>query len=299
MYLTQEWKDSGISREMMPGLMDPNMTVANTIHNTSLILLHQRIAYPDAELNGIRLPSLCSADTCYNAAMETANITTKYLEGSSSAGSVSPQLAMGAFVSGRVLLGRHPLALSINQTGGSDFCTTAHCRYYKTALAEEFGTLVKTLKAMSHRWTDNSGRSQDSRDPCFFDQLSERLENLHRDYQTEIQGEPNTTTSLDVQVSDFSTTSGALTTHQYLQFPPEMGILPQTNDLTLPAQDSVELGSTRWQMDAQSSPTNSRDELSTISQMLMRNDFLEMDRIISFEDMMPPGEIAQYFKPNA
>ncbi|RSL87348.1 hypothetical protein CEP51_002325 [Fusarium floridanum] len=97
MYLPQQWKDSGISREAMPGVMDPNMTVANATHNISLILLHQRIAYPDAELSGIRLPSLCSADTCYNAAMETANMTTKYLEGSSSNLPVSPQLGICAF----------------------------------------------------------------------------------------------------------------------------------------------------------------------------------------------------------
>lgn len=106
MYLPQQWKDSGISRETMPGVMDPNMTVANATHNISLILLHQRIAYPDAELSGIRLPSLCSADTCYNAAMETANMTTKYLEGSSPRLPVSPQLGICAFVSGRVLLGK-------------------------------------------------------------------------------------------------------------------------------------------------------------------------------------------------
>ncbi|KAF4470740.1 hypothetical protein FALBO_2341 [Fusarium albosuccineum] len=97
MYLPQQWKDSGVSRETMPGVMDPNMTVANATHNISLILLHQRIAYPDAELGGIRLPSLCSADTCYTAAIETANITTKYLEGASHKWPVSPQLGICAF----------------------------------------------------------------------------------------------------------------------------------------------------------------------------------------------------------
>ncbi|KAF4956408.1 hypothetical protein FSARC_11611 [Fusarium sarcochroum] len=256
MYLPQQWKDSGISREIMPGVMDPNMTAANATHNTSLILLHQRIAYPDAELKGIRLPSLCSADTCYNAAMETANITTKYLEGSSSTLPVSPQLGICAFVSGRVLL------------------------------------------VMSYRWAGHSKGPQDCQDSCFFGQLSNRLESLYQDHQNEIHGDLDVTASLDGQASGFSAMLGASTTHQNLQYPVVVGMLPQANELTSSAQNSVEMGNNQWQIDSQSSPTNSRDELSAISQLLMNNDFLEMDRIISFEDMMPAGEMAQYFKPN-
>ncbi|KAJ4264420.1 hypothetical protein NW762_005620 [Fusarium torreyae] len=278
MYLPQQWKDSGISREIMPGVMDPNMTAANATHNTSLILLHQRIAYPDVELNGIRLPSLCSADTCYNAAMETANITTRYLEGSSSTLPVSPQLGICAFVSGRVLL--------------------VHCRYYKTELADEFGILVKNLKLMSYRWAGHGKGAQDAYDSSFFYQLSNRLQSLYQDYQNGVQGGLSITTSMNAQASDFSNILGDSTTHQNLQYAAAADMLPQTSDLMSSAQNHVDLGNNQWQVDAQSSPTNSRDELSTISQMLMNNDFLEMDRIISFEDMMPTGEIAQYFKPN-
>ncbi|RSM09904.1 hypothetical protein CEP52_003848 [Fusarium oligoseptatum] len=169
MYLPQQWKDSGISREAMPGVMDPNMTVANATHNISLILLHQRIAYPDAELSGIRLPSLCSADTCYNAAMETANMTTKYLEGSSSKLPVSPQLGICAFVSGRVFL--------------------VHCRYYKTTLAEEFNVLMDNLREMSRRW--HGHRMQHDQQSCFFSQLSDRLGNLYYEYQGTEEATPN------------------------------------------------------------------------------------------------------------
>lgn len=105
MFLPQKWKDSGISRKEFPGVMDPNMTVAHATHNVSMILLHQRIAYPEPDLIGIKLPSSYSAETCQRAAVETADITWRYLETSPKKFLVSPQLAFSAFVSARVLLG--------------------------------------------------------------------------------------------------------------------------------------------------------------------------------------------------
>ncbi|KAK5048259.1 hypothetical protein LTR84_005929 [Exophiala bonariae] len=104
MFLPQQWKDSGVSRRDFPGVMDPNMTVAHATHNASMILLHQSIAYPGLKLQGINLPSSYSADTCQHAAIETANITSKYLETTSRCFPVSPQLGFSAFVGGRVLL---------------------------------------------------------------------------------------------------------------------------------------------------------------------------------------------------
>jgi hypothetical protein len=93
----------------MPGIMDPSMTLANATHNTSVILLHERIAYPGAELLGLNLPSHFSAENCLNAAIETANITTKYLGGYPSARAVPPQMGICAFVSARTLLGKNDI----------------------------------------------------------------------------------------------------------------------------------------------------------------------------------------------
>ncbi|XEV04688.1 hypothetical protein FSHL1_009975 [Fusarium sambucinum] len=112
MSLPQQWKDSGVSRKIMPGVMDPSMTLANATHNTSVILLHERIAYPDSELLGLNIPSHFSAQNCLNAAMETANITTKYLGGYPSARPVPPQMGICTFVSARTLLGKMPGNLS-------------------------------------------------------------------------------------------------------------------------------------------------------------------------------------------
>jgi hypothetical protein len=109
MFLPQKWKDSNISRDKAFINMDPNLTVAHITHNTSMILLHQHIAYPPLEwAELIRLPSSCSAGTCESAAVETASISEKYLK-YTDIGVVSSQFALCAFVAARVLLGKRSL----------------------------------------------------------------------------------------------------------------------------------------------------------------------------------------------
>lgn len=72
-----------------------------------MILLHQRIAYPPAEwANIVRLPSVCSAETCQNAAIEIQNITAKYLSNTPESSPVSNQFIFCVFVAARVLLGK-------------------------------------------------------------------------------------------------------------------------------------------------------------------------------------------------
>jgi hypothetical protein len=113
MFLPQKWKDSNISREPAFIHMDPNLTLAHITHNTSMILLHQRIGYPPPDWREIvKLPSFCSAETCQLAAVETANITQKYLKYTPPEGIVSGQFIFCVFVSARVLLGE--LLLSWN-----------------------------------------------------------------------------------------------------------------------------------------------------------------------------------------
>ncbi|KAI1010622.1 hypothetical protein LB503_004882 [Fusarium chuoi] len=163
MYLPQQWKDSGVSRKIMPGVMDPSMTLANATHNTSVILLHERIAYPDAELLKLNLPSHFSAENCLNAAIETANITTKYLGGYPSARAVPPQMGICAFVSARTLL--------------------VHSQYYSTPLAKEFKNLMDNLTDMSNRWTGLEQAEKTDKSPNFFDQLFNRLQDQYKESQ--------------------------------------------------------------------------------------------------------------------
>jgi hypothetical protein len=105
MFLPDKWKDSNISRQPATINMDPNLTLAHMTHNTSMILLHQRIAYPQPGLERlVKLPSSCSAETCQIAAVETQNIAKKYLKHST--GLTSNQFAFCVFVAARVLLSK-------------------------------------------------------------------------------------------------------------------------------------------------------------------------------------------------
>ncbi|KFZ00266.1 hypothetical protein V498_00198 [Pseudogymnoascus sp. VKM F-4517 (FW-2822)] len=134
MFLPQKWKDSNISRQPTVVTMDPNLTLAHITHNTSMILLHQRIAYPPLEWQEVvKLPTLSSAETCEAAASETANITQKYMDNSPAQGIVDSQFAFCVFVSARVLL--------------------VHWRYYKTDLSKDYWTLMKFLDIMSGHWS--------------------------------------------------------------------------------------------------------------------------------------------------
>lgn len=109
MFLPRRWKDSNISRKETHVEMDPNLTLAHVTHNTSMVLLHQQIAYPPPRWTGIvRMPSAHSAETCQVAAAETATIAQKYLRYTPWGGPVSSQFAFCVFISARALLGEFP-----------------------------------------------------------------------------------------------------------------------------------------------------------------------------------------------
>lgn len=134
MFLPQRWRDSNISRQPALINMDPNLTLAHVTHNTSMILLHQRIAYPEpGRTEHVKLPSFCSAETCQIAAVETTTITKKYLKHTPGYSPVTNQFAFCVFISARVLLGEliaifhseTKLANEIQSIGGTtilNFC---------------------------------------------------------------------------------------------------------------------------------------------------------------------------------
>ncbi|KAF5711657.1 C6 transcription factor [Fusarium mundagurra] len=140
MFLPQKWKDSNISRRPTIINMDPNLTLANITHNTSMILLHQQITYPAPQWTSIvRMPSAHSAETCQIAAAETATITQKYLKYTPENSPVNSQFAFCVFVSARALL--------------------VHWKFYKTDLAPEFWVLVESLDDFAKRWVGPLFRS--------------------------------------------------------------------------------------------------------------------------------------------
>ncbi|QMW26525.1 hypothetical protein G4B84_001770 [Aspergillus flavus NRRL3357] len=137
MFLPRRWKDSNISKEPAFVHMDPNLTLAHITHNTSMILLHQCIAYPRANLvDKLRQASISSAETCQLAASETANIVQKYLQYTPFVGLVNAQFVFCAFVSARVML--------------------VHSRLHRTELPEGYNILLWSLEQMSARWVSSN-----------------------------------------------------------------------------------------------------------------------------------------------
>jgi hypothetical protein len=131
MLLPQKWK-SNMSHHATN--MDPNLTKAHITHNASMILLHQIIAYPPTYW-GFRnkLPSSCSAETCYSAGVEIATITENYLRTTPKTLPISPQFSFCVYIAARMFL--------------------IHWSHHREApLGAEFWSLVQSLEKISARW---------------------------------------------------------------------------------------------------------------------------------------------------
>lgn len=297
MFLPRKWKDSNISRQPQLINMDPNLTLAHATHNTSMILLHQRIAYPPAEwANIVKLPSLCSADTCQNAAIETQNITAKYLKYTSKIGPVTNQFAFCVFVAARVLL--------------------VHWRYYGSDLPQEFWLLVEGLDEMAKRWLGtgesrpgcSAGRQERRR--CLAETYADHLRDLHQrcvadanfsvdvlGYSTVIsnhsfhrhqQAQPREPHHRNIRAAQATSGSNGMVplTHHYVDTSGAYFPRPQqaaSHMVGSPNEVGLVNGTPTQRIEYES-PTN--DELSNISYMLLDQQFLDMDRVISLDNMI-------------
>jgi hypothetical protein len=133
-FLPERWQVACVDGSGHP---DQNLTLAHITHNTSVILLHQNIAYPDASLS-LRLPRESATQTCVAAATEIATISTKFLLHTQT--SVSPQFTFCLFVAARALL--------------------AHSIYYNTALSSNFAGFIASLHDLSRRWNGNGPQEE-------------------------------------------------------------------------------------------------------------------------------------------
>lgn len=109
MFLPKRWKDPNHVPDTSTGpkYHDHGMTLAHVMHNTSIIILHSRIAYSIPRwYDIIQLPSSCSAETCRLAAIQTTSITAKYLSFCPDGIIVAPQFAFCIFISAKALLGK-------------------------------------------------------------------------------------------------------------------------------------------------------------------------------------------------
>ncbi|EEY17118.1 conserved hypothetical protein [Verticillium alfalfae VaMs.102] len=287
MFLPQKWK-ANMARQT--SRMDPNLTLAHITHNTSIILLHQVMAFPSPEWSfKDRLPSLLSLETCQAAAVEIATITQNYLKNAPPTAPVSSQFAFGIYIGAKVLLlcWRHAAAQSSSlQT-----------------LAPEFWSLVRSLDEMARRWT--GPHRQDYERLNLAAKYSRKLSQFHNRclgdasyaisvlrYTAEIDqtpslGRPGSDARHQAGIGAFATASAARRESHPAQPRPDFG-LGDTFTVLPPTQTAPVMGFTTGPtglLQAQSpiSATGS-GELGAISQIFMDQQFMNMDRVISYDD---------------
>ncbi|KAH6690089.1 fungal-specific transcription factor domain-containing protein [Verticillium dahliae] len=287
MFLPQKWK-ANMARQT--SRMDPNLTLAHITHNTSIILLHQVMAFPSPEWSfKDRLPSLLSLETCQAAAVEIATITQNYLKNAPPTAPVSSQFAFGIYIGAKVLLlyWRHAAAQS----------SALH------TLAPEFWSLVRSLDEMARRWT--GPHRQDCERLNLAAKYSRKLTQFHNrclgdasyalsvlQYTAEIDqtpspGRPASDARYQAGVGAFATASAVRRESHPAQPRPDFG-LGDTVPVLPPTQTAPVMGFTTGPtglLQAQSpiSATGS-GELGAISQIFMDQQFMNMDRVISYDD---------------
>ncbi|KAJ5610554.1 hypothetical protein N7510_007273, partial [Penicillium lagena] len=324
MFLPQKWKEANISRQPAVVTMDPNLTLAHITHNTSMILLHQRIAYPPLEwLEVVKLPILSSAETCETAASETANITQEFLDNSPPQSIVDNQFAFCVFVSARVLL--------------------VHWRYYKTQkLPSDYHTLMKFLDIMSTRWSSQNRESTTSRKNSaakYFSQLNDIYDKCQSDttFKLDVLGYSNeiewTGPPLSQQRDINQASASHIETSISASHDPAIRFASHGSGIQPSAQDSAnmttyggdvsndgfphhpqsvssrrpdilnavdvdpEIGQ-HHQMSLNSVPahlsynTGSPDELAAVTSILLDQQYSEMDRIISLNNAYFASDVA-------
>ncbi|KAL3461894.1 hypothetical protein BJX64DRAFT_150205 [Aspergillus heterothallicus] len=270
MFLPQRWKDSNISRQPTVVNMDSNLTLAHVTHNTSMILLHQRIAYPPPEwLEVVKLPILSSAETCEAAAAETANITQKYMDNSPPASMVDSQFAFCVFVSARVLL--------------------VHWRYYKTQLSSDFWTLTSALDSMSSRWCGHAQAGSGNLAAKYCSQLRGLYYKCQSDesFKLDVLGYSN-----EIEWNGRNSESA----HERPVIPAEAGVVAHhnssdyvgsrtsTGNIMNPEHVALHPLLAGPGSGASGYNTGSPDELTAVTSILLDQQYSEMDRIISLSN---------------
>ncbi|CAK7267140.1 hypothetical protein SEPCBS119000_002392 [Sporothrix epigloea] len=150
MDLPPQWADWHVSLKI-----DPNLTLCHLSHLTSMVLLHQHIAYPPPQWSShIRpvLPSVSSAAICEQAVADIVAISQKYLR--YVGGLVCGQFAFCLFVAARFTLVHGRLGKSAS-TGASasnmpTFPSTSAISADDTPA--DFVALLESLDNISVRW---------------------------------------------------------------------------------------------------------------------------------------------------
>ncbi|KAF7523509.1 hypothetical protein G7054_g11725 [Neopestalotiopsis clavispora] len=293
MLLPTKWK-ANVTLVQSPR-MDPNLTLAHVTHNASMIMLHQPIAYP-SPIWGFRnrLPSSCSADTCYSAGVEIATITQNYLR-IVKASPLAPQYAFCLYIAARMFL--------------------VHWRYYVgNPLGEEFWFLVQSLAEFSHRWSGIAEPLQPQTQDLA-GKYALKLRELHRwcaqndsfrlnpmDYTSEIEHGSNRPASTvpneneDVVLVQESFTQARHGVNQWMAYASVSTQQPQSNQVNgahLPMQNHPDSLTTPLTpsfptVGIQAMPGGSEgmnsSETNSMQHILLDSQFVNLDRVITYDD---------------
>ncbi|KAF4415997.1 C6 transcription factor [Fusarium acutatum] len=265
--LPKKWK---VNIAQQSSRMDPNLTLAHVTHNASMILLHQPIAFPPLDWTfRTRLPSFCSLDTCQAAAIEIATITNHYLQTAEPTGLLSNQYSFCVYLAARVLF----LLWRCHATD---------------SLSSEFWVLIRNLETMAERW---AGPHQLGPKENLASKYQAVLVDLHtrcaQDASFNINPSAYTTEVKHSRlVSEHLDTAPGLQAHQTVRNPAQANGGPSFSGTVLSAKacyPGATSGSANDQAGQRSGSVGSGD-LSMVSQMLLDAEFIDMDRVISFDD---------------
>ncbi|KAG9251623.1 uncharacterized protein F5Z01DRAFT_627356 [Emericellopsis atlantica] len=278
MLLPHKWK---VDTSSQRARMDPNLTLAHITHNASMILLHQPIAFPlPAWPFKDRLPSHCSAHTCQAAAGEIATIARNYLQNAPPAVPVTSQFAFCLYVASRVCLvqWRH---------GQSTAMAVA-------PLAPAFWLLLESLDIMAQRWAGPHAVDMDAAwnlaskyaaklrdlyqrclgDGAFHIHVLGYIGEIDETAQQEYRPPTTTRTRASARATYGAPLGMATPTTRSMQPPPSID----------PAQQAMD--GPRGQSSQYRRASIPTSNLGEISQLLMDQQFVDMDRIISYDDGM-------------
>ncbi|KAG4270056.1 hypothetical protein FPRO04_11888 [Fusarium proliferatum] len=265
MLLPKKWK---VNIAQQSPRMDPNLTLAHVTHNASMILLHQPIAFPPLNWTfRTRLPSFCSLDTCQAAAIEIATITNHYLQIAEHIGPLSNQYSFCVYLAARVLL----------------LLWRSHAT---ESLSSEFWVLIQNLETMAERW---AGPHQLGPKENLASKYQAVLVDLHtrcvREASFNINPSAYTTeVKHSRSVSKLLNAAPRFQGHQTVRHPAEENGGPSfTGNVSANAYYPGMTSSIANDQEGQSCSVGSGD-LGMISQMLLDTEFIDMDRIISFDD---------------
>ena len=150
MNLPPQWADWHVSLKI-----DPNLTLCHLSHLTSMVLLHQHIAYPPPQWSShIRpiLPSVCSAAICELAVVDIVAISQKYLR--YVGGLVCGQFAFCLFVAARFTLVHNRIGKSASTGSSTSNAPTVSLAppFLVDDTPTSFVALLDSLDNISVRW---------------------------------------------------------------------------------------------------------------------------------------------------